>query len=133
VSGLPFFPLEWLLAAALAAPFWNGLALLIPNAAVLLLPGWFQTRADTPQGIEVTGQRLLLVFGQFIVIGITIVPAAFAFALGFLPVQYAGVAFAAPLAGAGVAAIVLGGEVILGVWLLGKLFDRFDLSAEQSG
>jgi ABC-2 type transport system permease protein len=132
-AGLPKMPVEWLVTAALVAPFWNGVALLIPNAAVLLFPGWFQTRADAPQGIEVTGQRLLLLFGQFIVIGITIVPAAFAFAIGFLPLQYVGVQWLAPLVGGVGAAVVLAGEIALGVWLVGKLFDRFDLAAEQGG
>jgi hypothetical protein len=132
-AGLPKLPLEWLATAAIVAPFWNGVALLIPNAAVLLFPGWFQTRVDAPQGIEVTGQRLLLLFGQFIVIGITLVPAAFAFALGFVPLQYAGARWLAPFVGGCGAAIVLAGEIVLGVWLVGKLFDRFDLAADQGG
>ena len=133
VAGLPKISGEWFVSAALIAPFWNGVGLIIPNAAVLLFPGWFQTRIDAPQGIEVTGQRLLLLFGQFIVIGITIVPAAFAFAIGFVPLQYAGAQWLAPLVGAGGAAIVLAGEIALGTWLVGKLFDRFDLAAEPSG
>lgn len=131
--GLPKIPLTWLLAAAWLAPFWNGLALLIPNAAVLLLPGWFQSRTDTPQGIEVTGQRLLLFFGQVILIGITIVPAGLAFALGFLPLHFAGASSLAPLAGALLAAVTLAAEIGAGVWAVGKLFERFDLAAEQGG
>ncbi len=128
--GLPKIPLTWLLAAALLAPFWNGLALLIPNAAVLLLPGWFQSRTDTPQGIEVTGQRLLMFFGQVILIGVTVVPAGLAFALGFAPLHFAGALSLAPLAGALLAAITLTAEISGGVWAVGKLFDRFDLAAE---
>jgi hypothetical protein len=100
---------------------------------VLWFPGWFQTRADAPQGIEVTGQRLLLFFGQFVVIGITIVPAALAFALAFVPLRLAGAVVIASIAGAAAAALVLGAEIALGIWLVGKLFDRFDLAAEQGG
>jgi hypothetical protein len=29
--------------------------------------------------------------------------------------------------------MALAGEIALGVWLVGKLFDRFDLAAEQGG
>ncbi len=130
---LPRLPIEWLVATAIIAPFWNGLALLIPNAAVLLFPGWFQTRVDAPQGIEVAGQRLLLLFGQMIVIGIAVLPAGLAFALGFVPLQIAGAGVFAAFAGAGAASIALAGEIVLGIWLVGKLFDRFDLAAEQGG
>jgi hypothetical protein len=132
-ASLPKLPLTWIAAAGILTPFWNGLALLIPNAAVLLFPGWFQTRADTPQGIEVTGQRLLVLFGQMIVIGATIVPAAAAFALGFFPLQMAGIEVLAPFAGCAGAVVVLASEIALGIWLVGKLFDRFDLAAEQGG
>ena len=132
-AGLPKIPLSWLAAAALLAPFWNGLALLIPNAAVLLFPGWFQTRTDTPQGIEVTGQRLLIFLGQIVLIGVTVIPARLAFALGFTPLYFAEAMNLAPLAGAVLAAITLTGEIVVGVWAVGKLFDRFDLAAEQGG
>ena len=126
-------PLPWIGAAAILVPFWNALVLLIPNAAVLLFPGWFQTRSDVPQGIEVTGQRLLLLFGQLIVIGLTVVPAALAFAVGFLPMRLIGAGIVAPVTGAVAGALVLAGEIVFGVWLIGKLFDRFDIAAEQAG
>ncbi len=130
---LPRLPLEWLAASAIIAPFWNALALLIPNAAVLLFPGWFQTRVDAPQGIEVAGQRLLLLFGQLFVIGVAVLPAGLAFALGFAPLQMAGASTLAVFAGAVSASLALAGEAALGIWLVGKLFDRFDLAAEQGG
>jgi ABC-2 type transport system permease protein len=130
---LSFLPTGWIFAAALITPFWNGVALLIPNAAVLLFPGWFQTRVDAPQGIEVMGQRLLLVFGQLFIIAITCVPAAAAFIVGFFPLQLAGAETIAPVMGALGAIVVLAGETALGVRFIGKLFDQFDLAAEQGG
>ena len=36
-------------------PALNLISLLIPNAAVLLFPAWFQPGKDSPQGIEATG------------------------------------------------------------------------------
>jgi hypothetical protein len=130
---LPRLPMEWLAATAIIAPFWNGLALLIPNASVLLFPGWFQTRVDAPQGIEVAGQRLLLLFGQMIVVGVAVVPAGIAFLVGCVSLQAAGAGALAVFAGAGAASFALAGEIVLGIWLVGKLFDRFDLAAEQGG
>ena len=66
-----------------------------------------------------------------IVIGISIVPAAFGFAFGFVPLQFVGAENIAPLTGALAAALVLMGEIVAGIWLVGKLFDRFDLAAES--
>jgi hypothetical protein len=126
-------PIEWFVAVALLMPMWNALALLIPNASVLLFPGWFQTRVDAPQGIEVTGQRLLLFFGQMIAIGVTIVPAAAVFGFVFWLLYATGAGAIAPITGALGAALVLAGEIALGTWLVGKLFDRFDIAAEQGG
>jgi len=130
---LPVPPFPWLMAAALLAPFWDALVLLIPNAAVLFFPGWFQPQAGPQQGIEVTGQRLLLMIGQLLVAVLAVVPASLAFTVGFLPLHLAGVEMLAPLTGALAGALALGGEIVLGVWLAGKLFDRFDLAAEQGG
>lgn len=131
-AGWAQIPRTWILAAALLVPFWNALALLIPNATALLFPGWFQMRADGPQGFEVAGQRLLLMFGQLIVISLTLLPAGLLFAVGFVPLQWAGAFTLAPLVGAVGAALAMAGEIVLGIWLVGKLFDRFDLAAEQT-
>jgi hypothetical protein len=132
-TNLPPMPFGWIAAAALLTPFWNGLVFLIPNAAVLLFPGWFQVRADAPPGIEVTGQRLLLALGQLFVVVLTVIPAALAFGVGFLPLHLTGLPMLAPLTGAAAAAVALAGETALGIWWIGKLFHRFDLATEQSG
>jgi hypothetical protein len=131
VATPPGFRLSWIVAAAIVAPFWNALVLLLPNAAVLLVPGWFQMRSDAPQGIEVMGQRLLLILGQMIVIGISILPAFLGFLLGYAPLRHLGGGLLAPIPGAFGGSIVLLAEMALGVWLMGKLFERFDVAAEQ--
>ena len=61
--------------AAIMAPFLNLISLVIPNAAVLLFPAWFQAGKDAPQGIEATGQRLIFALGQFLVFVLALVPA----------------------------------------------------------
>jgi len=119
------------LAAAMLLPMLNLISLLIPNAAVLLFPSWFQTGQNAAQGIEATGQRLIFMLGQTLVFMLSLIPAAIAFAavffLGRLAVDWV---FTVPFAGLA-AALMLALEVGVGVMLLGKLFDKFDLSAES--
>ena len=68
--------------------------------------------------------------GQTLVFMISLLPAAIAFAavffLGRLAVNWV---FTVPFAGLA-AALMLALEVGVGVMLLGKLFEKFDLSAE---
>ncbi len=118
--------------AGLLAPALNLISLLIPNAAVLLFPSWFQTGKDSLHGIEATGQRLIFALGQFFAFIVSLIPAAAAFAGVFFLVWHAvGAVLAVPLA-ALAAAMMLGLEAGLGVMWLGWLFERFDVSAEPS-
>ena len=118
--------------AAIMLPMFNMISLVIPNAAVLLFPGWFQTGKEAPQGIEATGQRLIFALGQFLALLVALIPAGVVFAGLFFLVQYAaGVVLAVPVASAA-ATVVLVVEAGLGVMLLGRLFERLDISAEQT-
>lgn len=119
--------------AAMVLPMLNLVLLLIPNLAVLLFPGWFHSGKDSPQGIEVTGQRLIFMLGQMVVFVFALIPAAGAFIVVFLLCRYAvGWAAAVPPA-ALTAAVVLAVEAGLGLVFLGRLFDRLDLSSESTG
>ena len=123
------------LSAALLVPMLNLIILQIPNAAVLLFPAWFHMGKDRAHGIEVTGQRIIAVFGQLLVFVLTLIPAAIGFGLVlFLCTRIfgrpPGIPAAATLLGSMVAAGILGLEACLGIVLLGRLFERFDLSAE---
>ena len=51
-----------------AATLAEALNFFAPKVPVLMFPGWFQTRADAPQGFEVMGQRMMLVIGQGLVV-----------------------------------------------------------------
>ena len=69
--------------------------------------------------------------GQLLVFLVALIPAAALFAGVFFPVKMLlGRAAAIPLA-AIAAAVVLAVEAALGVMLLGWLFERFDVSAEN--
>ncbi len=118
--------------AAVLLPVLDLLLLLIPNAAVLLFPSWFQTGKDSPRGIEATGQRLVFALGQLLVLLLALLPAAAAFAGVFFLLNFAfGPAAAVPFASL-LATIILAVEAGLGVMLLGKLFERFDVTEEPT-
>src|SRR5206468_2229820 len=105
----------------------------IPNAAVLVFPSWIQTGKDAPQGMEVMGQRLIFAIGQLLAFVVSLIPAAGVAVGVFFLVQFLTKSVVlALLAAALVAAVVLAFEVGLGVMLLGWLFERLDLSAEQT-
>lgn len=121
------------LGAALVLPVLDFLLLLIPNAAVLLFPSWFQTGKDSPRGIEATGQRLVMAVGQLLVLVVSLVPAALAFAAVYFPLKW-GLGPLAPVPFAALAAaLILAVEAALGVKLLGFLFERFDVTEEPAG
>ena len=114
----------------------NLVTLQIPNAAVLLFPAWFQAGKEGPQGIEATGQRIVFVLGQVIVFVLTLIPAALPLAGVFL-LELAFPAIQIPATvvipfGLIAAAVIIGAEAAVGLLLLGKIFDRFDVSAEAS-
>lgn len=118
--------------AALLLPALNVISLLIINAAVLLFPAWLQSGREGPQGIEATGQRLIFALGQLVAFTLALAPAAGVFAAVFFIGRWAlPLALTLPLAAVG-GTIVLGLESALGVMLVGKQFDRLDLSAETN-
>jgi hypothetical protein len=119
--------------AAMLVPMLNLITLQIPNAAVLLFPAWFQAGKEGPHGIEATGQRIIFMIGQVLVFLIVLIPAATVFGVLFFLLRLALVlSLVIPLASAA-AAVVLAAEAALGLLLLGRLFDRFDVAAEPGG
>jgi hypothetical protein len=118
------------LSAALLLPCVDFIALLLPNAAALIFPAWVQLGKDTPRGFETMGQQLILMFGQIIVLTLTLLPAALAGTAAYLIAGwlFGRVIAAAVATGALAAALVLAAEAALGVHLLGKAFEQFDWS-----
>jgi hypothetical protein len=131
ISGVLVLAISFGLATLL--PALNLISLLIPNAAVLLFPAWFQAGKDAPQGIEATGQRLIFALGQFLAFVIALLPAGVVFAVVFLVIaQFFGAPLLAVPVASLAATVVLVIEAAAGLFLLGKLFERFDLSAEPT-
>ena len=120
------------LGAALVLPMLDLLILQIPNGAVLLFPAWFQTSREGAHGIEATGQRLIFMLGQLLAFIVALIPASgFFIATFFLLRMFFGLNLVIPAA-CFIAAFVLALEAVLGLMLLGWLFERFDLSMEQN-
>lgn len=118
---------------ALGMPLLVTLQLLVPNAAALIFPGWFQTHRTRGGGPEVAGQRMLFFFAQTLTMVLALLPAGlFGWLLIFILWPFIGPAFAISVAAVVILA-VLAGEVWCGIWLLGQRFERLDLSAELRG
>ncbi len=128
---------------ALLVPPLCALQLLIPNAAAVLFPGWFQSMRTRGGGIEMMGQRLIFVFGQLLAVAIAILPAAILAAAVFVAGRFwFWIVFSAPegvatilalLAAAATLLAILSGELWCGLWWLGGRFERLDLSREMRG
>jgi uncharacterized membrane protein YfbV (UPF0208 family) len=130
-SHLPWLsPEQWgpgLICIALVAPFVFALQLLIPNAGALLFPAWIQSPQNRTAGIDAVGQRLIFTFGQLLATVIALVPAFASAAILIFATQWlvgmsAAIAVATP-----VVLIILAGELWIGIWWLGRRFERFDL------
>ncbi len=119
------------LSVGLLLPGFNLMSLVIPNALVLLFPAWVQTGKEGPMGIEVMGQRLVVALGSFFVLVVGLFPAAllvaavvYLFRVLSLPAEPSWI-----LGGLGGLLVFLS-EFAVAVWLLGGVFERFDLSRE---
>ena len=118
------------LAAAIVLPFIDLIAMLIPNASVLFFPAWFQLGKEAPRGFETTGQQLILMFGQVLVLALSLIPAAGVFAVIVIGGSYVLAPSLSAVLASVAAAVILALEAALGLKLLGAVFERFDLSSE---
>jgi hypothetical protein len=118
------------LCAAAAAPPMCLIQLIVPNTAMVLFPGWYQATRSRGGGIETVGQRMIFGVVQLLFALLVAVPAAGAAAIVVFSAQWIlGVGPAVVLATAAVLAI-MASEAVVGIWWLGRRFERFDMSAE---
>jgi hypothetical protein len=120
-------------AACIAAvtPAVVALQLLVPNAAAVVFPAWFQATRAIGGGIELMGQRLIFVFGQVFIIALALLPAVGTAALLIFSTTHLFGAVLAVVFATLVVLAVLIGEFWCALWLLGNRFEKFDLSLEQ--
>jgi ABC-2 type transport system permease protein len=119
------------IAAALLMPCLSLIGVLVQNAAVLLLPGWVQLGREHQRGVEAMGQRLISSFATILSLLIAAAPAALLFLVtsvaGYWLVGRAIIPIAALVGALGLLA-----EAAIGIFLLGRAFDKFDPSKELS-
>jgi ABC-2 type transport system permease protein len=121
------FPIS--LGLALAIPAVVAVVLVVQNGTVLTFPAWFPPGRKRSAGLEATGMRLLSMMAILLLLLVALIPAAILVvpllifgwsALGFWTIPIAGLLTAAPLAA----------EAAGGVFVLARLFERFDPSLE---
>lgn len=125
---------------ALIVPPLCALQLVIPNAAAILFPAWFQASRARGGGVEMIGQRLIFALGQWLAVGLALLPAVLLAPAVFVAARFwvglvapAPAAFAAATVLATVAGLaVIGGELVCGIWWLGERFEKFDLTTAPS-
>jgi hypothetical protein len=118
------------LAVALVTPALVTLQLIVPNAAALLFPGWFQLTRVRGGGPEVVGQRMIFFFAQLFTMAFALLPAGLVgAAAGFMFWWIVGPAATVAIATLAVLAVLVG-EAWGALWWLGQRFEKLDLSAE---
>lgn len=112
------------------------LQLVIPNAAALLFPAWQQNSRNRGGGIEAIGQRLIFTLGQFLGVLIALLPAAITApliviaSLGWRSLGWGGGAVPGLIGATLFVLVVVLGEVWIGLWWLGRRFERLDIALE---
>ena len=105
--------------------------LVIRNAIVILLPGWAIRSAEDQRGFTVVGQRLVLLFGNLIVLAVTLIPAAILFVPAFFISRAYFHGSAAVLA---ISIVPSVGLLLFEVWMaikfLGTQFEKIDVTTE---
>lgn len=126
VVGAEFAVVALLLAVPVVA-----LQLLIRNAIPVIFPAWAARAKEDPRGFVLTGQRLLLVVGNFVVLGLALLPAGLVLApSAWLAIKFfnGNAMFMAVMTAPAIAVIC--GEVWLGLRFLGARFEALDVSQE---
>jgi hypothetical protein len=128
-ASAPFLRFEALvpisLTVAVFLPALVVAALVVQNASVLAFPAWFPAGRKRAVGLEQAGLRMLSFLGTSLVLGLALIPAALlAGPLIFFTFRPLGL-WCLPLA-AVLAALPVLAEAAAGVFLLARLFERFD-------
>ncbi|MEX2282401.1 MAG: putative ABC exporter domain-containing protein [Gemmatimonadota bacterium] len=113
------------LAAVLALPAFNAIALGIQNGIALWIPAWSRIGSDQPGGVEFMGAQMMNLFGSILMFTIALIPPLI---LG--SIVFAGAALKwgnyGVVPGALLFIAALYGEVLLMVNILGNVYDRLD-------
>jgi hypothetical protein len=128
-------PFGWGLRLAVAAsvlllaPMISAAMLLVQNAGVVLFPAWVSFEPGQ-RGLEAMGQRMLSFLGTSLVIAVGLLPAVAVGGALYMLLYWLGGPVFGILPATVLAALVLGGEVALGIRLTGRAFDTLDVSLD---
>ena len=114
-------------AALLLAPLVILLQLLFHNALAVMFPAWVVATGPRAAGVEVIGQRMVMLAALFLCLAIALAPAVLAGGLTAYVVRPFGGALWLPV-GAAVAAVVLAVECAFASEAIGAVMDRTDIS-----
>ena len=101
--------------------------LLIRNGVAVMFPAWALRSKEDVKGFAATGQRLIVLVGNLLILGVVLVPAAIAFLPAFWAAHhfFSGSSLALAVATAPSAAVLIF-EIYWGMHLIGEQFDRLD-------
>jgi hypothetical protein len=119
-------PPSWALSAMLLAPGIILVQLLVQNAIAVMWPSWVSIGARQARGIDVMGQRMIMMVGLLVVLAVAIIPAAIVGGLVMM-VLYWATDSVHVLLPAIFAAATLFVETMLGSLMVGKMLDRTDV------
>jgi len=120
-------PWPWLVAALAVTPGVILVQLLVQNGLAVTFPSWMAL-GPSRGGVDVMGQRMLVMFVSLLALVVTLLPAALlAGSVAFIVRMVTG-EFAIVLPGL-LAAVVLLVEAVIGSEVVGRILDRTDVSA----
>ena len=117
-------------AYAILAPAFIFAQLTIHNGVALLLPAWVPLGYQRPRGLDALGQRLIMLFGVWLLLIISALPGVLAGAIiWFAFSRFVGPAAVIP--GAIACAAIMAVEVLLATEALGPAYEQIDLTAVE--
>jgi hypothetical protein len=119
-------------AAAALAPSLVFAQLAIHNAVALMFPAWVPLGMHRPRGLDAMGQRLIILAGTWLMLGLIAVPGAVPGGLVWFALSPV-IGTWAMVFGAVVCSSVVGVEVLLATEALGPAYDRLDISSVERG
>jgi ABC-2 type transport system permease protein len=120
------------LAVAVFFPAFVALILVVQNGVVLAFPAWFPPGRRRAAGLEQSGMRILSMLATLLLLTIALIPSGLLVALLFFAAWKTLGTWTLPVAGV-LAVLPVLAEVSAGIFLLAKLFERFDPSLERTG
>ena len=102
----------------------------IHNLAALLFPAWIQLGAGRARGVDVVGQRLILLGGTWLMLAVLLLPGAILGAILCL-VFYSVVGPWVLIPGAMSCLVTVGVELFMATEAMGRLYDRLDLTSVE--